>query len=245
MKLPEKITPDPIIEAVVEVRFKPSLHPEAVFGVAYSALKDRFNKVEQLPILQLPEAFRSKDPQLYYAPYYSLSYADDLSVKLGPRVLTFSNIHSYVGWPKFFEFVNDTLKKLETVSILNEAERIGIRYISLFKHSILDKIKMELNVGETVINEQTTNFRVEIKEGNFLKILQIANNVSIQSPNYDGLGSLIDIDCIYNSLTNKNDFFSKIDSILTEGHQIEKKTFFTLLNEDFLNKLNPRYPNGH
>ena len=53
-KLPIKISPCPIIEAAVELKFSSDLPKGAVFGVLYNSLKDRFGNVEQLPTSMLP-----------------------------------------------------------------------------------------------------------------------------------------------------------------------------------------------
>ncbi|MEW6349014.1 MAG: hypothetical protein AB1646_08110 [Thermodesulfobacteriota bacterium] len=42
MKTPTKIDPSPLAEAVVDVRFVPSVPPPAVFGYVYGLIKDRY-----------------------------------------------------------------------------------------------------------------------------------------------------------------------------------------------------------
>ncbi len=49
------------------------MHPSAIFGVFFNALKDKYNKVEELPILQLPEQLRNQDPNLTHKPLYKIS----------------------------------------------------------------------------------------------------------------------------------------------------------------------------
>lgn len=73
MRLPLKIDPCPIIDALVEIRFSTTIHPNAVFGLLYNALQTDFSKVENLPILQWPEAVRSSDPSLQFKPHYKIS----------------------------------------------------------------------------------------------------------------------------------------------------------------------------
>jgi len=59
MKIPKKIDPCPIVEAIVEIRFDSNLPGDAIFGVIYNQFKEDYPKFTKLPILQLPEAIRS------------------------------------------------------------------------------------------------------------------------------------------------------------------------------------------
>ena len=71
MQIPKKITPCPILEAIVEIRFEPEEPDDAIFGIIYNQFKKSFPEIEKLPILQIPDQFRSKDPNLIYKPHYN------------------------------------------------------------------------------------------------------------------------------------------------------------------------------
>src|SRR3990172_1532349 len=99
--LPKKISPCPIAEATVELRFSAAVLPDAVFGIIYREFtKDFPGKVEKLPILQLPEAIRAVDPKLMYQPHYKL-VAGNLTFQIGPRMTSLSNSKEYIGWENF------------------------------------------------------------------------------------------------------------------------------------------------
>jgi uncharacterized protein (TIGR04255 family) len=72
MEIPIKISPSPIVDSILELRFTTSLHHDAIFGIVYSAFKADYQKHESLPILQLPEPVRKTDPNLKFKPYYRL-----------------------------------------------------------------------------------------------------------------------------------------------------------------------------
>ncbi len=76
MTLPIKIDPCLIIDALVEIRFSTKIHPNAVFGLLCNALQTDFEKVENLPILQLPDSVRSSDPNLQFKPHYRITSKD-------------------------------------------------------------------------------------------------------------------------------------------------------------------------
>lgn len=70
IKIPKKITPDPISESVVELRFKTNLPADAVFGMLYKKLNEMFpDSYESLSILQLHEADKAIDN--YFAKKHS------------------------------------------------------------------------------------------------------------------------------------------------------------------------------
>lgn len=236
--LPKKISPCPIIEAVVEVRFSSLLPSEAIFGVAYSRIGADFEKAEKLPILQVPEAIRSQDENWKYQAYYSL-LRGNLNLKIGPRVLTFSNVDTYVGWSEFLPFIMDTMRKLKDSDIIKVPERIGIRYINLFRYQILDQVNLDLRLNGRAITKESTNIRTELVQDDFLVILQVANNTGIKTNNFEGQGSLLDIDCIHGFSAGTADFFEQFEGVIERGHRIEKEVFFSLLSRDHLDRLHP------
>ncbi len=239
-KLPRKISPCPIVEAVVELRFDSNIPSDAIFGIIYNEIRTEFPKVEKLPILQVPEAIRSKDPNLIYQAHYALRQ-DKFIFKIGPKVLTFSNINKYMGWEILFPKVVAIIRKINETKVIENAERIGIRYVNLFKSSILEKIHLDIKlIGEDVV-EGTTNLRTELTDGDYLKIINIGNNIKVTSKDYNGSGSLIDIDCIYEFSQSESDYFNEYEKVINEGHEIEKRTFFSLLKDDFLAEFNPEY----
>ena len=83
MKLPKKITPCPIVEAIVEVRFESDIPEDAIFGVIYSKFKEEYSDLEKTALLQLPEQIRSKDPSLKFKPYYKLRN-ENFILQIGP-----------------------------------------------------------------------------------------------------------------------------------------------------------------
>jgi len=238
--LPKRIDPCPIVEAIVELRFSSLLPSEAIFGIAYSKIGSDFERAEKLPILQVPEAIRNNDDNFRYQGYYSL-HRENLSLKIGPRVLTFNNLEPYVGWDKFFPFMQQTINKLKDSGIIKVPERVGIRYINLFKYPIFGQVNLNLTINEQLMTKEPTNIRVELQQDDFIIIIQIANNSGIKSANYEGSGSLLDIDCIHTFTGASDDFFSEFEKVTQQGHLIEKKYFFSLLAPEHLAKFNPQY----
>ncbi|MFP4663791.1 MAG: TIGR04255 family protein [Bacteroidales bacterium] len=234
MKLPQKIEPCPILDALVEIRFKPKINRDAVFGLLYNSLKSDFRKVDTLPIMQLPDQVRASDPQFKFKPHYRLS-GKDIVVQIGPDVISISSFPEYIGWKAFSTEIYNILNKIQKVDIIDSIVRVGIRYINFFSGDVYDNINLKVLLNNKIIDYQNTIIRTEIKQGDFNSTLQIANNAE----NKGKAGSVIDIDTFVKG--NIDDFFNRKKDIIENGHEKEKALFFSLLTEKFLQKLNPEY----
>ena len=234
MALPRAINPCPILDALFEIRFTVKIHPSAVFGLIYNALQVDFPKVENLPILQLPEAFRATDPNFKFKPHYRISN-EKFATQIGPDVVTISSFPKYAGWDEFSKQIFSILDRIENVGIVNTVTRIGIRYINFFDNDIFKDIDLKIYIGENDIAYKNTIVRTEIEQDSFKSSLQVANNANHNNK----LGSIIDIDTFADS--ELKDFFAKKETLISDGHTKEKELFYSLLKEDFLKTLNPTY----
>lgn len=238
MEIPKKITPCPIIEAIIEMRFESKIPAEAVFGIVYDKFKDEYKKVEKLPILQLPEIVRTEDPNFRFQPHYKL-LNENYILQIGPNVLSIVNINNYVGWNEFSLKVKNTFKKINELGLITKADRLGIRYINFFELDIFENINLSILLSEKSLiseSEQIT-FRSTLKTGDFLSNLQIINKGNMILNQIQKSGSAIDIDTYISDIPNVNN----IDTLLENGHKEEKLLFFKLLKKDFLEKFDPEY----
>jgi uncharacterized protein (TIGR04255 family) len=155
MKLPKSITPCPIAEAVVDVRFETTVPEEAVFGVVYQALKDDFPKSTPLPLASLPADVRKADPQLANQPLHRLD-GEHLTVMVGAQSVTVGFRAEYPGWAAVSERFRTTLARVAQTGLIGKPQRFGLRYISFFEGDILPKLTLSVSVaGEPVDGEGT------------------------------------------------------------------------------------------
>lgn len=234
MTLPKAINPCPILDALFEIRFTTNIHSSAVFGMVYNILQTEFPKVENLPILQLPESVRATDPSFKFKPHYRISN-ERFVTQIGPNVITISSFPEYTGWDEFSRQIFNILKKIEEVGIVNLVTRIGIRYINFFDNDIFKDIDLQISIGDSAITYKNTIVRTEIEQDSFKSSLQVANNANHNNK----LGSIIDIDTF--TETNLKDFFAIKEELISDGHKKEKELFFSLLKENFIKTLNPTY----
>lgn len=237
MSIPKKITPCPLIDAVVELRFKTDTPPDAVFGIIYQQLKEQYTQVEKLPIMQLPDEIRSHEPNFRFSPYYKLT-SDPFVIQIGPNVLAVSCPGEYIGWKQLYPVIIDTYRKLNTIGIVQEPLRLGIRYINFFDSNVFDKTILRLMLGEETLQTDLATIRLQIKDADFTNTLQISNNATVNVQGKTRQGSVIDIDTFRDDV---QDFFGNMEDIIINGHEAEKRLFFRLLKADFLEMLSPEY----
>lgn len=240
MKLPKKITPCPIIESIVEVRFNSAIPSDAIFGIIYSRFKEYFPKEPiRLPILQLPEQIRNNDPNLIYKPHYKLSN-DAFLFQVGPKSFALINKEEYVGWKTFSQKIKDCFHKIAEMQIIKTTKRFGLRYINFFEElDIYEKINLKLLLNEDALQSDNVLVSTSIQTGNFTSKFQISNNSKLKHNDTEKKGSVIDIDVYLEE--DGNTILGQFDNILEDAHNKEKELFFGLLKNDFLEKFNPEY----
>lgn len=239
MKLPKKIDPCPIVEAIVEIRFDSTLPGDAIFGVIYNQFKEDYTKYTKLPILQLPEAIRSKDPNLIFKPHYKMQ-KDNFLLQIGPKVFSIVNINEYCGWDSFCKNI---LKAFGTISKLNVVEKVirfGLRYVNIFKGlDVFEQSNFKAVLNDKPYKNVKADISIELPSGDYIHKFKIVNYAKVHVENKILEGSVIDIDISTEKQTDM--FFENMNEIIETSHTEEKKIFFGLLKQSYINSLNPEY----
>lgn len=239
MKLPKRIDPCPIQEAVIEVRFESSLPPDAIFGVVYNGLKDTYSESQSLPILQIPQAVRDRDPNLTFQAHYRIK-KDDYLLQVGPKMISLAISEKYPTWEEYLKEILAVFGKIKDLNVISKVSRLGLRYINIFEHDVLEKINLKITINENEIKNKETFFRTLFNEKGFQVVLQVGNHVMFKKA--DGRlveGATVDLDVA--KIGDDINFFENMESLLNDAHTIEKEQFFGLLKEDFIQTLNPNY----
>ncbi|MEM9859308.1 MAG: TIGR04255 family protein, partial [Bacteroidota bacterium] len=176
MGIPKKIESCPIVDSVVELRFKSNIFPNAVFGLFFNSLQQEFPNVEKLPILQLPEQLRDSDPNFRYKAQYRLTSSDRFSVSIGPDVLVLGSPMPYPGWDTYFSKIKFVIEKVFQIGVIQEVNRLGVRFINFFDSDVFEKINLDISINGSTHKPQNTQLRTEIEKNGFLNTLNIANN---------------------------------------------------------------------
>lgn len=240
MSLPKRIEVCPIVDYIIEVRFSSKIYSSAIFGIIYNTLKEDFQKVEKLPILQLPEQLREEDPAFQFKPHYKITDGK-YAIQIGPKVISISSPMPYIGWEEFSKIVYMCLEKVFRLELIEKVHRLGIRVINFFDEiDIFNNVDLALHINQEKKDLLNTTVRIEIPHSSFKNTLQITNNANRTNENGSITnGSVIDID------THKNyedeSFLKNYISEINEGHDVEKEFFFSLLKGEFLKSLKPVY----
>ena len=238
--LPTILENCPIKESTFEIRFESSFPAGAIYGIAYKDLEDYYTDSEPLPILQIPETVRTADPNFRHQPYYRMK-GKDFTLQIGPKIIAITVKDPYCGWESYKNEIIRVFQILAKLDFISEVTRIGLRYVNTFKSGILDEIKFEIKINDVVVRNNETLLRTVFEEEHdFKTILHIANEAVITEADGDPYtGSMIDVDV---SKAGENlPFMENIDGLIEEAHDIEKRRFFELLKDDFLDTFKPVY----
>ena len=238
MSLPRNIERCPIIDALVEIRFETALNPNAVFGLIYGALMNDYpGRVENLPILQVPEVVRINDPALKFKPLYKI-INEEVVIKIGNDMLSISSAIPYIGWEKFKDHISKIIKVVYDKKIINRVSRLGHRYVNFFDFDILDRITLSFQMTEGYSTE-SVQITTQVQDGDFESTIQFSNTAVFNNRGIQKKGSIIDIDTFRNY--EGNQFLENIIPEINSAHMAEKNLFFSLLKPEFIKDLNPVY----
>lgn len=243
MKLPLSISPCPIAETVVEVRFDTTVPEEAVFGLVYQALKADFPKNTPLPIASLPADFRRSDPQLANQPLHRLE-GEHLTVMVGAQMATVGIRGAYPGWTEGSERFRATFARIASTGLIGKPLRFGLRYISFFQGDILPKLTLSIAVAGEAISGAGTHLKTVLQADGCRLLLQVGKDLMLVGEQ-NKIGSVIDIDSFVTEPDTACGFDAALADFLERAHLAEKQLFFELLMPDFLATLNPIYADAH
>jgi uncharacterized protein (TIGR04255 family) len=187
----------------------------------------------------LPIEVMENDPNLKYKALYKLK-GDIFNVQIGYDVVTFHSPVEYVGWHSFFKNIIVFFDKVKESGVISKPESLLLKYINFFEGDIYEHINLQVQLLNENHHSNNLVLRTEFREDNFIKVLQVANNVTVSGSFGQRQGSLIDITCAYDKSEN---LLEEFDKIIEQTHLIEKQLFFGLLKPDFLETLKPEYNN--
>jgi uncharacterized protein (TIGR04255 family) len=226
----------PIEEATFELRFRPAIYPGAVFGLIYRALQDTHaGEVTRLPIMQLPDEIREKDELLIYRPHYRIRN-ERFTVQVGPRVLLISCADPYPGWDHFSEEIYADLAAVLQQEVIDEVERLGLRYVNRFTKNVSDQLTITVVTDSEAIQTGNYSLGLSVEKDEFTNYVFIDNEAPAEgTPRM----TLIDIDTY---LTRRFDVRNwDYRDTIERMHTTEKQVFFGLLKDEFVQTLNPQY----
>jgi len=239
IKIPQLIDHGHIIESVVEIRFIPSNERTAFLDIV-AAVRSHVANYSFQPA-EIPRQIRQSDPQFEYSVEGSLN-GEEYSIGIGSNTLVFNCVNGYKRWSEFFPFIK---KVLETVAgSIKQILRIGVRYTNFFEGmNDLSNFNVGFVAGAQGLKIELAKVHQMILKfamvGDVVSYnVTVANHASV--PRATSPGALLDIDAyldrgLHGAVGKQH--FDQIDLV----HTKEKEMFFALLQNEFLDTLNPKY----
>lgn len=249
MKIPKKIFPDRIVDAIVELKYTLNHPYEVALGMLYTHIDDTYNYSSR-PInnpknsIQQPNSFVGDkvEIQLGIKPIF---FNEKIKIELTPGSIIFNCLNEYISWQSYSEEIEKFLNQIDKANVVNSYNRIGIRYISHYPDfKIFDITKFEFTFGMPELKSDTFSFHSEYKLDNYRVILNLNNLVSLFRANHNGEiintpTSIIDIDVIIEGFEEFE--IIKLLKEIDEAHNKQKEIFFSLLSVSYLSSLKPEY----
>jgi len=234
MKIPKKINPDRLVDAIVAVRFESDLPAEVLLGVIFQSLNDSYiysNK--NISKNQFPNGNSVKN---------SLFYNDRIKVMVLENSLIFNILTEYIGWEHYKKEISNFIELIQKKgSPIKTFTKASVRYISEYKDVDLRNIlNFNFTFGMSDVKSEVFTFRSEFEKDKQRVFLHLQNKIISKRINNDlNKISVIDIDVMNDRLTCSN--IQELLEEISKAHNLENEIYFNLLKEDFLKTLNPIY----
>lgn len=237
MQLPTKID-DGLKDAIVSIQYLSELPNGTDFGYFHMTLKD---ELKGFALNNKYQSIQGSNLLIEEGNNVYLTNDDAIKVTFTRNNITFNINQKYIGWKYYFTRIQYILKQLFDWKIITKVNRIGLRYISQFDDiTIHQNINGNINLN-FVEGDISGISRFELSVKDFIVLLTLTNKQQVpENISKADYISIVDVDVVkmFNQLIND---YEQVVRLIDEAHSIEKEVFFTLLKQDFLQTLNPKY----
>lgn len=237
-RLPVRISPCPILNAVLELRFVTGKDWSLLPGLLFTQIEERYPKMEKLSVSELPEEILRNDPALIYTPRIRF-IGKDFVIQFGPRVVSLLTKGEYPGWRRIQEELSWLLDRLKLAGFIHEGERLGMRYIDFFENDIFSRLVLNIQSDGQSVSGVDMNFATVFRRGDLTARLILNNGAMVTRGNQVVTGSILDLDVWLEA--SGFDIFGDAADRFEDAHRCNKEIFFGLLKTDFLDSLAPEY----
>jgi uncharacterized protein (TIGR04255 family) len=239
--VPPKLSPDAIVEALLEIRFDGIAVPEVFFGRL--ADQDPWNHLEQrrLPASDFPAVIRQQDPNLRYTPLFEFTDSKSKALRVGANALSFHRLAPYMGWDSFWpelEGVIDALFNKNEALVVN---RLGLRYINILSaqaHGVasINDLDIELQISGDRLRERVNlNFMTDMDKDSSCTI-RVATAEFVQGIPPPPSSVVIDID-VYTKEGYGQKNKAEIKNWVLRARTKKNEEFFHLLKQKTIEAL--------
>jgi uncharacterized protein (TIGR04255 family) len=247
MSLPKKLNPDNLKDTLVEIRYARGIPQELMLGFASSILVPLGYQYLPVPNQNINIALDNNQQIAFGLGSNNGGFfiKDDIRIQFVANQIIFNCLADrYVGWEKYFQTISGIISVLFDKEAIRDFNRVSIRYISEFKNiDIYQGIKGTIDISNAGLKLDNSILRLADESNNlktYVTLTNKARRISL-SPQEQKIveASLIDIN-IYENFNPVSDL-DILSNKLNQIHAKQKEIFFGLINNDFLDKLNPEY----
>lgn len=236
---PERIEPDAILEAIVELRFDVDQLPEIIIGKLLSSPYLADWVITRLPQADIPYAAKKSDASLRYQPMYQLEQGSWL-IRLSANQLSLHILPPYCGWQLFESKTREFLSHCWEGIGRPMLTRCGLRYVNALTgqgHGVssIDDLNLKVDVGGKSLVDVTVTYGSDQSNGTEA-LVRIASRKHVEGDLPDDASFVVDIDI----RNEKPADFTSMTSVLEwleVAHELEKRLFFELLPRSIVQKL--------
>ena len=189
---------------------------------------------------------RNSDPNLQYAPLVALTWQGKYSIQIGDRSLGIACKLPYPGWSEFKKHILEVEKLVTGADLLTSVERCSLKYTNIIPSELgklPDVVAVNLKIGAQEILDSHLHIRVELIDKELIHIVQIASEGTTTFMDGKSVtGIVVDIDTVrtFESITSL-EFADLLSNSIDDLHTRTKKVFFSCLNPQAIEKLEPSY----
>jgi uncharacterized protein (TIGR04255 family) len=245
-QLPSRLGKEPLIDSVFEIRFDTEISAAEIMPGYLHAKLGGDVKIERLPVSQLPQELRQKDPNLANQPLVRIMWEKQM-LMVGDRSLAVGCLMPYPGWSKFHEVILKVVGLLADAGIVRSLARYSLKYVDMLTvqpgDTVSDWVNLKAAVGDVELKAQPFQLHMEIASGDYFHVLLIGSPA--QAHGIDGVvrqGMVISVDTIaIGALPDLPVLIQELPERIHAIHACNKQMFFDCLTADAIKKLDPEY----
>jgi uncharacterized protein (TIGR04255 family) len=240
--LPERIEPDAIIEALVELRFEHDELQEVVLGRLLDIPLWGGHTQLRLPTADIPTPIRDADATLRFQPIVELRSPDGQRVtKVGGHVFSYHIIGAYPGWAVFRSEIADAVHAVIERLRPPRLSRVGFRYVNALRpdeHHVggLADTNIKIAVGQDGLVDSLILQYQRDHGPKHRVVVRVCTSDIVVGNVRPGYSLLCDIDVATFGGVSLEEFGDTMEWIET-AHTVEKTEFFAILPESISIKL--------
>jgi len=233
----EKLKDDPIVEALLEIKFESGELDEVVTGRLSDIPFWKNSPKTRLGAADIPAAIRRADENLRFAPTVEVKgfASANYLARIGSNVLSIHCTAPYIGWETFFPLVSRVVDELYVAVPNSRVLRLGLRYVNVFtsdRHGIKSVYDLALKIAlaETHLDKPINlNFRTTPSDQHecMTRIASIEFLAGNLPPNP---AAAVDID-VSSPVNFHADTANAVKGWIENAHTHEKQAFLNLLPE--------------